>query len=127
MDLITPYLEAGHMGVKAGKGFYNYPNPAYAALEYLGVRDPSVANNYALLSSALINAGFELVVSEIASPEIIDKAWTLSIKTPLGPSALLQALGSSAYLNRLNVQISEGWFDEGIAIPVKAYLAASIV
>jgi len=127
MDLITPYLEAGHMGVKAGKGFYNYPNPAYAALEYLGVRDPSVANNYALLSSALINAGFELAVSEIASPEIIDKAWTLSIKTPLGPSALLQALGAKGYLKRLYLQTSEGWFDDGLEIPVKAYLAAGIV
>jgi len=127
MDLMTPYLAAGHLGAKTGKGFYNYPNPAYAALEDVGVKDASVANNFALLSSALINAAVELTVNGIASPEIIDNAWTISMKTPLGPFALLQALGSRAYLNRLNVQISEGWFDEGIAIPVKAYLAASIV
>lgn len=127
MALMTPHPQAGHLGVEAGKAFYNYPHSAYAALEDVGVKDASVAHNFALLSSALINAAVELTVNGIASPEIIDNAWTISMKTPLGPFALLPALGARAYLKRLNVQISEGWFDEGIAIPVKAYLAASIV
>ena len=49
------------------------------------------------------------------------------MKTPLEPFALLQALGARGYLKRLDVKISEGWFDDGTATPEKAYLAASIV
>jgi len=29
VDFLRPYVERGDLGVKTGKGFYSYPNPAY--------------------------------------------------------------------------------------------------
>jgi 3-hydroxyacyl-CoA dehydrogenase len=28
-DFLRPYIERGELGVKTGKGFYTYPDPAY--------------------------------------------------------------------------------------------------
>jgi len=33
--VITPLIEAGKLGVKTGAGFYDYPNPGYAAADFL--------------------------------------------------------------------------------------------
>ena len=29
VDFLRPYVERGDLGIKTGKGFYSYPNPAY--------------------------------------------------------------------------------------------------
>ena len=31
----TTMIDAGHIGVESGEGFYKYPNPAYLAPEFL--------------------------------------------------------------------------------------------
>ena len=29
VDLLQPYIDRGELGIKTGKGFYSYPDPAY--------------------------------------------------------------------------------------------------
>ena len=79
------------------------------------------------LSSALINAAVLLAVNDVASPETIDNAWNISMATAQGPFELLQALGGKAYLQRLDAQFTEGWFDKELNAPVKAYIAERFV
>ena len=127
MALITPFIEAGNLGAKSGKGFYLYPNPAYSTPEFLAADDHSVGTNFALLSSALVNTAVLLAVNDVASPETIDNAWNVSMATTQGPFELLQALGGKAYLQRLDAQFTEGWFDKELNAPVKAYIAERFV
>jgi 3-hydroxybutyryl-CoA dehydrogenase len=34
-DFLRKYVDAGHLGIKTKKGFYDYPNPAYASPDFL--------------------------------------------------------------------------------------------
>jgi 3-hydroxybutyryl-CoA dehydrogenase len=35
LAFLKPYIDAGHLGVKSGKGFYSYPKPAYRSPDFL--------------------------------------------------------------------------------------------
>jgi 3-hydroxybutyryl-CoA dehydrogenase len=35
LAFLKPYMDAGHLGVKTGKGFYSYPKPAYRSPDFL--------------------------------------------------------------------------------------------
>ena len=34
-DLLKGYVDAGHLGVKTGRGFYEYPEPAYQRPDFV--------------------------------------------------------------------------------------------
>jgi len=38
-DFVRPYVERGELGVKTGKGFYTYPNPAYQQPDFLAGKE----------------------------------------------------------------------------------------
>jgi len=38
-DFLKQYVDKGHMGFKTNKGFYSYPNPAYAEPNFLSEKD----------------------------------------------------------------------------------------
>ena len=38
-DYLRPYIERGDLGMKTGKGFYSYPDPAYQQPEFLSGDD----------------------------------------------------------------------------------------
>lgn len=44
------FIDKGKMGIRAGEGFYSYPNPAYAAPDFLDVPDVSQAGELARLA-----------------------------------------------------------------------------
>lgn len=127
MALMMPYIERGELGVKSGKGFYDYPNPAYE-LPGFGVADGgNLERNFALLSSALINGAVLLAANGVATPDAIERAWKVSMGTEHGPFEILQRLGGEAYLARLDVQIKEGWFGYELWVNVEAYINEFIV
>jgi 3-hydroxyacyl-CoA dehydrogenase len=39
IEFLKPYVERGDLGVKTGKGFYTYPNPAFSKTEFLDIKD----------------------------------------------------------------------------------------
>jgi len=39
MAFILPYVERGELGMKTGKGFYTYPNPAFQQPDFLTGED----------------------------------------------------------------------------------------
>ena len=122
MTLLKPYIKLDELGAKKGKGFYSYPNPDYAQPDFLSVEDHLKEYNYSLLRSALINAAVILAVNEVASPDIIDNAWKVAMTSPSGPFELLNGLGGEIYLELLNEQISQGWFNNETTLMVKTYI-----
>ena len=122
MTLLKPYIELDELGAKKGKGFYSYPNPDYARPDFLSVEDDMKEYNYSLLRSALINAAVILAVNEVASPDIIDNAWKVAMTSPSGPFELLNGLGGEIYLELLNEQIRQGWFNNETTLMVKTYI-----
>jgi 3-hydroxybutyryl-CoA dehydrogenase len=44
------YIDKGKMGIQTGQGFYSYPDPAYAAPDFLDVPDVSRAEEFARLA-----------------------------------------------------------------------------
>ena len=122
MTLLKPYIKLDELGAKKGKGFYSYPNPDYARPDFLSVEDDMKEYNYSLLRSALINAAVILAVNEVASPDIIDNAWKVAMTSPSGPFELLNGLGGEIYLELLNEQIRQGWFNNETTLMVKTYI-----
>lgn len=122
ITLLKPYIESDDLGAKKGKGFYRYPNPDYAQPDFLFVKDDLKELNYSLLRSAFINAAIMLAINEVASQDIIDYAWKVSMQTPKGPFELLNKLGGETYLKLLNEQISQGWFNNETTPMVKTYI-----
>ena len=127
MALLKPYIELDELGAKKGKGFYSYPNPDYARPDFLSVEDHLKEYNYSLLRSALINAAVILAVNDVASPDIIDNAWKVAMTSPSGPFELLNGLGGEIYLELLNEQIRQGWFNNETTLMVKTYINNSII
>ena len=122
ITLLKSYIESDDLGAKKGKGFYRYPNPDYAQPDFLFVKDDLKELNYSLLRSAFINAAIMLAINEVASQDIIDYAWKVSMQTPKGPFELLNKLGGETYLKLLNEQISQGWFNNETTPMVKTYI-----
>ena len=122
MALLRPYIKLDELGAKKGKGFYSYPNPDYAQPDFLSVEDHLKEYNYSLLRSALINAAVILAVNDVASPDIIDNAWKVAMTSPSGPFELLNGLGGEIYLELLNEQIRQGWFNNETTLMVKTYI-----
>jgi|TARA_B110000908_G_C10261027_1_gene459258 3-hydroxybutyryl-CoA dehydrogenase len=122
MTLLKPYIKLDELGAKKGKGFYSYPNPDYAQPDFLSVEDHLKEYNYSLLRSALINAAVILAVNDVASPDIIDNAWKVAMTSPSGPFELLNGLGGEIYLELLNEQIRQGWFNNETTLMVKTYI-----
>jgi 3-hydroxybutyryl-CoA dehydrogenase len=36
LDLVQGMIDAGRLGIKTGRGFYEYPNPAFTRPDFLG-------------------------------------------------------------------------------------------
>lgn len=91
-DFLRPYLTTGHLGVKTGRGFYEYPEAEFLKPEFLaGVTED------AMLSGPLVNSvlstALTLAAEGFADPQDIDKSWMLTHNPECGPFGAIDAIG----------------------------------
>lgn len=98
--LIKEKIEKGEIGVKAGKGFYTYPEKGKFAMpqiseEKAGKFDPMTSTYVS------VNMAAELIRNNIATPEDIDKTLKLGFNMPIGILELADTLGIDVVLSKV--------------------------
>jgi len=98
--LIKEKVEKGEIGVKAGKGFYTYPEKGKWVMPQI---PPEKAERFDPMTSTYIsiNVAAELIRNNIATPEDIDKALKLGFNLPIGPLELADTIGIDQVLSKL--------------------------
>jgi enoyl-CoA hydratase/3-hydroxyacyl-CoA dehydrogenase len=97
--LIKEKIEKGEIGVKAGKGFYTYPEKKWVmpqiSQEKADKVDPMIP------TYVTVNMAAELIRNDVATPEDIDKALKLGFNMPIGALELADTLGIDLIVTKL--------------------------
>lgn len=97
LSFISPYIAANQLGAKTGRGFYQYPEPAYTSSNFLlSANDLSFASS--VLLNALIESAISIAQNDVATPAAIDEAWCFTMSVENGPFTLLEAMGKEKFL-----------------------------
>lgn len=119
--ILSPFRQRKALGVKTGKGFYDYPEPAFHDKNFCTETAPD-CTHYTALKTTLIAHAVHLVMLDIATPQDIDRAWMLSIGVAKGPFAILDEVGIEAFLDHMARQVDKRRIDPTIATHTKAFL-----
>ena len=105
LDLLRPYIEEDRLGMKSGRGFYDYPAPAYQNDDFLqkaeAPRDVRNALYVALISNAIL-----LVIAGVAESSVIDRAWRVGTYLDAGPFEVLAGMGHEVFRQALADEMS---------------------
>ena len=97
--LLEEKVKKGELGVKTGKGFYNYPEKKWVPLdlpiEKAEKFDPLIPGYVG------INMAAELLRQEVATKEDIDKALKLGFNIPIGFLELADSIGVDVVVSKL--------------------------
>ncbi len=98
--LIKEKIEKGELGVKAGKGFYTYPEKGKFAMPQIS---PDKAEKFDPMTQTYVsvNMAAELIRNNIAIAEDIDKTLKLGFNMPIGVLELADTLGIDIVLAKL--------------------------
>ncbi len=121
LNFLEPYLARNELGIKSAKGFYRYPNPSFQKDDFCQSGD-NLAALYQSLISELIYHALILAATDIASPEDIDRAWTVATQLKQGPIALLDSMGHERFIETLNEQLNTGLAKQDMVNHVISYL-----
>ncbi len=100
IDLLQPYIDAGELGIKTGKGFYSYPDPSYGKVEFLTEAQPR-PDIYRTLVDGIIIRAVQLAAGGIATVADIDKVWMINMNLGSGPFGWLDQKGLDVFLTEI--------------------------
>ena len=121
LALLKPYIDRGELGIKSGKGFYQYPNPAYQVPGFLDA-NADVMAVYNTLAVALVANALLIAAHEVAAPRDIDRAWMVGTGQDTGPFNILQEMGEQAFRQALAGEVAAGRLDAGRAQVAETWL-----
>jgi 3-hydroxyacyl-CoA dehydrogenase len=107
--LVTEKMDKGEIGVKAGKGFYTYPEKGRFAMPQISEEK---ADKFDPMTQTyvMVNVAAELIKDEVATAKDIDKTLKLGFNMPIGVLELADTLGIDVIVNRLK-DISDKYGD----------------
>jgi len=124
LALLQPMVDRGELGVKSGRGFYQYPGPRFQQPDFLSAHADLDAIDSTLVA-ALIGNAVLVAANGVAEPADIDRAWKTGTYLDRGPFGILAQLGAEDFIRVLDGQVAAGFFDIGKAALVKDYLRES--
>ena len=99
------HMEAGFLGRKSGRGFYNYQEGSVAPAPN---RDEAIGQQiFERILVLLINEAADAVFMQVASPAAVDLAMTKGVNYPKGLLAWADELGAGWVLERLESLFAE--------------------
>lgn len=125
IDLLQPYMDRGELGMKTGKGFYSYPNPAYSKPGFLTETQPR-EDIYRVLVNGVIFRAVQLAEEGIANFDDIDRIWMINLKSISGPFAWLDKKGFDVFLTEIESEERDFLFPEYDRDQVRRFLGPFI-
>jgi len=110
VPFLTGYLESGKLGLKSGKGFYDYSGDAAQSFReptFLTAEPISEVASDAL-ASILVRSALALAEKEVATRADIDLAWKTAGGHACGPFEILETIGVEAFEKILERQVDAG-------------------
>jgi 3-hydroxybutyryl-CoA dehydrogenase len=99
------HMEAGFLGRKSGRGFYDYKEGSTAPVP---TEDHNLGRHiFERILVLLINEAADAVFMQVASPEAVDLAMTKGVNYPKGLLAWADELGAGWVLERLETLFAE--------------------
>jgi 3-hydroxybutyryl-CoA dehydrogenase len=122
LDLLQPYVDQDHLGMKSGSGFYQYPQPAYQDETFLDAAKSQQALHSILVTVVVAN-GLHLAKLGVAEPAQIDMAWKVGTYLDAGPFEILKAQGIEGFRAELEHLRSSALIDTTRYRSVDEYLS----
>ena len=107
LELLQPMVDSGETGMKAGKGFYDYPEPRYQQTGFIDP-DSRYPDVYRPLATALVTSALALAAQSVAEPEEVDRAWMVGTFLDTGPFTMLEQTGRKSFLVALAGEVAAG-------------------
>jgi enoyl-CoA hydratase/3-hydroxyacyl-CoA dehydrogenase len=91
-DFLLPYIEREDLGIKTGKGFYEYPDPEFQNPEFLcDVKEDKMLSGP--MVSTVLSTALTLVAEGFADLQDVDKSWMLTHNPECGPFGTMDIIG----------------------------------
>lgn len=89
---LRPFIDGNHLGQKSGRGFYQYPEPAYQNPGFIEGMQENTKISETILYSFLVTA-LSLLADDHADMEDIDRSWSVIHESEIGPFATMDLIG----------------------------------
>jgi len=121
LELFRPHMERGELGMKTGKGFYTYPEPAFSKPEFLEGKTENTLASKAMVNAVLATA-LSLVVEGYGSIRDVDRSWMITHRPDMGPFGMIDEKGLDVFLGELQERADiDPVFGEALP-PLSGYL-----